>query len=76
MLTSARGKKSLSWGCKINTSCHGVIAALSPCTRRAYSIKTFLGMVLWFCAEMSQFILCLLRGGKKISVAVVLHQLS
>lgn len=42
----------------------------------AYSIKTFLGMVLWFCAEMSQFILCLLRGGKKISVAVVLHQLS
>lgn len=40
MLTSARGKKSLSWGCKINTSCHGVIAALSPCTRRACNVSS------------------------------------
>lgn len=84
MLMSARGKKSLSWGCKINTSCHGVIATLSPCTRRAYSVSNIQHtdisrygvLVLWFCAEMSQFILCLLRGGKKISVAVVLRQLS
>lgn len=44
-----------------------------------YSIKNisrYNVLVLWFCAGMSQFILCLLRGGKKISVAVVLHQLS